>query len=682
MKIKRKIRMLLVLFIFIIIEFIAYRAISSQLALSKDNYIANLICEHWYRVAMGLDNATDLGIFYPINNSVGFLDMMLHLGIPYTFLRVFGLDMYMAIRIAAILLHGVGTIGLFYLLHRKLNFSIKSSLIGILLFSIANSYMSQMIHIYLLALSFVPILIILLINIYDCCDNSRNKVCLYSCLFMSVLALICYSSVYIAMFFVVFSLVFTAAFFLLYISRYKIDSQKIIYLLRRNMGSFLIAVLVGITLMIPFLKIYLPLLIEQSGGYSASDVLMYSPTLSDFWNVGVDNWVYGHVFSQLGYPRGETVIGLPLIESFLIIVAFIMIIKYKKKSVKEIFFFAIALTTIGIWLVITQISDTFSVWVLIRTIIPGLSSMRAIARFCLFLLIPISIVLTWFLDRIFNKVLENKIFMAGVIWLALIGVITMENITMKSINSHWSPESFEAIENPGCSTPPDDCDSFFIVDSSSKSGTTEEMYEIIIRAWAIGYKYNIKSISGIGSVMPYGTDSIFNPYSESYESNICRWVLQHQLENVYAYDSNTNQWISFSDYYLDMETLVIGSSGIDSTEKDDKNSWNWVTNSSASIEIYDIKDNQNKFYKIDFETMKAPNKGDCLVDIYLADEWIASFKPGESVRLSIEVDSIATLTFKTPGNLGYVDTVEDNRKFAFAIENFNINGHKVIIEIE
>lgn len=666
-------KILVLIVFFCILEFIALKSIATNLVTSLDNNIANLMAEHWYRTLRGIEKASDLGVFYPIEKSVGIIDMMLHLGVPYTVFRFLGMDMYFSFLISAVFVHLFGSLGLFYLLRCKFKCVPMASMIGVAVFSVANSYMVHLGHIYLLAISFVPILFILGWKVIGSLNNGKELL-RYGIFFVSILAILCYSSVYIAQFFLLFIVVYgICELYFDYFFNF-IKTKELIHSLRKNWGILIIIGLFGIVLMIPFGMIYIPFFVEQSGGYLASDVLGYAPTLADFWNVGSTNIIYGSIISQLGIMPGETTVGIPLIESFAVIACFIIIFRQGiNKNTHTIK--AIAVATVLCWGMTLKISGNFSLLILLKAILPGFGSMRAIARFCIFLMCPIGILMGWFSDyliKAFQKVNVRNSIIRGV-GIAAIALLLIENATTLITSNNWGVEAFERIENSNSVEPPPECKSFFVVDSSDREYSIGNMYSAAIQAWSIGYKYNVKTINGIGSIFPYESQTVYNIYEKNYIKNIYNWIIKYGLEGVYCYDINKNQWIESYEYFQNNSCTAVINNGISSQEFSDSLKWNWVTARSATFYVENFLD--DKECKIHFGTASAPDDKERIVEVFQDDKWIYSFVPGEEVILNLNIKDRTKLSFETSGEL--VSLEGDSRNFAFMIIDFSIDGKQI-----
>ena len=96
------------IFILILSEIFFFRNIlfnNSLFGDLGDGRLTMLITEHWYRFCCGLEKINDLGIFYPVENTLAYSDMLLGYGIIHSIFRFCGLDMFISYKITLILVH-------------------------------------------------------------------------------------------------------------------------------------------------------------------------------------------------------------------------------------------------------------------------------------------------------------------------------------------------------------------------------------------------------------------------------------------------------------------------------------------------------------------------------------------------------------------------------------------------
>ena len=87
-----------------------------------DARLVAYIMEHWYRVFQNLANWRSPAMFYPVEGTIGYADLMLGYGIVYSGLRTLGLGIFEAAEFTIILFNFLNYLVCFMLLHKVLRF--------------------------------------------------------------------------------------------------------------------------------------------------------------------------------------------------------------------------------------------------------------------------------------------------------------------------------------------------------------------------------------------------------------------------------------------------------------------------------------------------------------------------------------------------------------------------------
>ena len=358
-----------------------------------DGRLTMLVAEHWYRVFQGKARIADLGMFYPAQNTLAYSDMLLGYGVVHSILRILGLNIYYAYKYTILMVHAIGTFSCYWLLRRTLRLRRGSSLLGTTAFSFSDTYIASLIHTQLGALSFLPIAAILAVCFFRNLQNRRKRnAYIYLCI--SILALVLYTSWYTAFFIAVFVVVGCLV-GLLYCGVIRINIWVIIKTFINKVRFDLIAYfLFTVVMLLPFAILEMPMM-KMSGGYSTGQVRMYIPELIDVIHVSPYNWLLGCFFENTAWlnERGlttEVICGFSfvLLGVFLYSLIRSFAVNQTKKAIPQI----IAITVIVcILLTIQWKGPAFCGWRLINKLFPGGKSIRAIARFFVFLNLPMSI---------------------------------------------------------------------------------------------------------------------------------------------------------------------------------------------------------------------------------------------------------------------------------------------------
>lgn len=514
----------------------------SELLISDrgDGRLTNLLVEHWWNFVIGRESFSEIAIFYPAEHVFGYTDLFLGYGILYSILRLIGFNMYVSYKWTLIMIHTIGTFSMYHLLEKKLGLKSVWAIFGTMAFAFSPTLARHLGHTQLMAVSYLPILLILIIGFCES-FNSRLMRNIYAYSFICMFVLLTYTSWYVACFSGIFSLFFC----LIYCTILALKKTPIFGLIRRQLmivGKDLIGYCISVVVLyIPFISIYAPVM-KSTAGYSYGDCKTYLPDIIDFFNVGESNLLLGKVIERLGYTcRGELSEGF----SIVLLLAFVFFyIKYVKRYINNFegseliineLVNAACLTVFVCCLCIIRIGDmNLSLWKLVYTFLPIVRSVRAVARFMLWLSFPISVLTAYMANKCFDSRDINNLISVGICLLLFVS-----NINECGVTSGWSEkEEIDFINN--VETPPANIEAFYIVDSDN---TCDAPYIYQLDSFEIANKFSIKTINGYSGQFPEKWGGIWEVCSKSYETCIYDWVYRYNLQNVYAYDRARNDWI-------------------------------------------------------------------------------------------------------------------------------------------
>lgn len=513
----------------------------------SDGRLTNLLAEHWWNFFRGKEAFTELAMFYPAKGVLGYTDLLLGYGLLHSVFRLLGLNMFLAYKCTLISVHCLGTVSMYYLLKKKFNVQLFWTLFGTIAFSFSDTYARQLIHTQLGALSTLPLLLIFLMGFITNIENRsrRNR---YAYAFLSWFILLTYNSWYIAYFTGMFSLIFLLV-YLIVLKTHKIAALHILWEKIKFIGWDIIGyMLYMLLLFLPFVRIYLPVL-KESSGYSYAACSAFLPEIIDLINVTESNWMLGPFIKALhltsrGY-NGEESQGYSIVVFILFFYLAIVHFKKHKEERKKTFscllvnaiFISILVCLL---LVIRMSSNGVSLWFIVYKLVPMSKSIRAVARFILWLSFPMTIITTFTADRYIvfkNKTLQIIFPVAATV------LVFMSNINKTGVSTGWNAQD-ELNYITNVTVPPEDAKVFYLIDSSQKGGRTDYYH---MDAFEIATWHSLKTINGYSGQQPDGWEGINDIYSEDYEKNVFFWITEHDLNNVYAYDWATNTWIPFEE---------------------------------------------------------------------------------------------------------------------------------------
>ena len=523
-----------------------------------DARLNNLLVEHWFRAFGGKEKFSIVNIFYPITNTLAYTDMLLALAIPYSILRLFGMNMFLANKIVLIGFHIFGSYSLFYLLKKKFKLNNLWSLLGVIVFSYSSAYYVRIGHTQLITISLVPLLIIFMFCFFE---NFQNKVkrIVYGFLTITLYVLIMYTSWYTAF----FTALFMATFIVIYVcvassNKNKVFSNVWMYI-KKCYKEIIAYVVYAICIAIPFFNMYIQVS-RMYGKRSYSEIATMLPELIDFFNVGDNNLLIGRFIKALGLSsrtylnQGEMSVGFSLLTMGLLVAAFFYVRKkYLKEKYKaletegsytvqsKMVLVSIIYAVLVSFILLVQ-SNEISFWYLVYRFVPGGSAIRAAVRYNYYLVMPVAIVIANFGQMLQNRIKKEKVnLIFGIVMpLCAAALVWVSNYNTQGVYAHWNMESenkfIEAV-----SAPPDDCEVMYIVDSKYED-RKYAFHSYQLMAWEVSYKYNLKNMNGYSGQFPKEWE-LDNVWEKDIHTKAAEWIKLNKIDkNVYYYDVATNVW--------------------------------------------------------------------------------------------------------------------------------------------
>jgi len=538
-KINSKLKLVFFILTILLCEYIFFRNV-----MFNDNLIGNyvdgklnmLFVDHWYQVFCGKEFWKDLICFYPAQNVLSYSDMMLGFAMPYSILRLLGLNMFIAFKYSLILVHIVGSYALCFFVRKCLKCTSLCSLLATIGFSYSCGYYYIVTNPQMIALSFIPLI---LICIYYYTENFNKPIRhIYALIGLAIFILLFYTAFYVAYFSIIFIILYMI-FFILTDLFARVTHLRLLF---KNIFShwkdFLCYMIFCIILMLPFIELYLPTF-TSFGGREWFDILLFAPNIYNILNLEISNPLG---FDLTIYPRK---FGFPIIMLALYVISFICyiihIIKNKKDGEKNKFqhtlivslFFTLILS---LFLVVNW--NGSSLWYVLYKLLPGASAIRVLERWPVFIVLPFSIFLAYTLD----KSLASKKWIYYTLLPIILLIVFSCNYSKIGICTDWTVcNELYILEN--VSTPPTDCEIIYITDKTNKYISEDFANENLqMYAWLIANKYNLKTVNGYSGQTPPNWDLFIG--SADIDIRVLRWLKSNNIYDkiVYAYDIGTNTW--------------------------------------------------------------------------------------------------------------------------------------------
>ena len=518
-----------------------------------DGRLTMLITEHWYHVFRGQSSVTDLGIFYPAPNTLGYSDLLLGFGLIHSVFRLFGLDMYLAYKYTILFVHAVGTFSCWYLLKRVLGVKPVWAFFGTLAFSFSDSYITSLNHAQLAAISLIPLFAIFVIRFFQFLPE-RKKRNLYAIAAIVLIELVLYTAWYIAFFSALFAGICLVVWLLLGIGRKGYLKQQFALFFRTVRYDLLIYAAIGVALAVPFILLELPIS-KMSGGRDyyefANDMIA---TLPGVIHVSADNWLLGQWFESFDSLKGanhEIIRGFSVVLLGLFAAGLVRtVIRMRRKEEPEsddsrknrtvwFLYGVIAVSVlINVLLSIRWNDQGLSGWHLVYKLVPGGKSIRAVGRIFLFLNLPMAVITACIWSRETGKETKNPWLRYGCAVLAVV-LLFVTNLNTTGVYARWDRDSaVKRLER--ISPPPEDCETFYYVDVNKP----EDFLPFVqTDAYELADAYQIKTINGYSGLVPANWGEIWLIDGKGYFIAVDNWIKKYDLQHVYAYAVEDDTWI-------------------------------------------------------------------------------------------------------------------------------------------
>ena len=569
----KKMEIILTIFALITIAFLEYIFFAKVLFNDKligetnDSRLNNLLVEHWYHVFCGQESFSVVNIFYPMPNTVAFTDMLVGFAIPYSILRAFGMNMFLANKIVLILFHVFGSYSFYYLLNKKFKISSIWALVGVVIFSYSSAYYVRIGHTQLIAISLIPLFIIMLYSFFEYFANKKKRI-IYGFLTVTSYVFIMYTSWYTAFFTALFMVTIAVVYFVVSLAN-KNNIIKIVWAyIKKCYKEVLCYIVYTAIIATPFFMLYLPVS-KMFGKRTYAEIVSQLPELIDFFNVSTSNRMLGWLMEKLnldgraetnGYFVWELMVGFSIFVIGLLVFLFFYIRrmylkqKYvalekegKYTNTKMIFRVSLIYSVFVSFLLLVQ-SNGASLWLFVYLIVPGASAIRAVVRYNFFLTIPIAMIIATE-GYYFCKKYDLRMVYKIAIPILLAGLIWYSNLNKEGIQAIWTITE-EQRQLSTVSAPPSDCEAMYIVDTNPSGhtyyGKSYTWIDYQHFAWEICEKYHLKNLNGYSGQFPVGwkLENADNAMIHKYASD---WIEGTNVTlNVYYYDCGTDTWHKYA----------------------------------------------------------------------------------------------------------------------------------------
>jgi hypothetical protein len=492
-----------------------------------DGLIALSIVHHWYNFFHGIEGWQTVGYFYPYVNTLGYNDGYFLYGVLYTFFRAFDINMFLSLELSSATIRLIGFYAFFYLAYRQLHLKFWPCLLGATLFSLSSTVIIGG-HIQILSVSLAPLLTVFLIHYFNALLVQQNTA---RAIFWGSLASVLYASWLLSAYYMAWFYTFFAVIFLAWISFYQYR-YHFFRLNKPSLWGLLVPLTVMLVALIPFLVTYLPIVIQNGTQPYDPEVRAYLPKIIDFIDFGNQNLIWGKWLSHLHLPVGEDVVGFPLIFLAIFMIAVIQVIRGQPDGK---FVYLRPLTyAIVFSLVITLSFHGKALWWFVWNYFPGAKGLRVVARYWIFLVFPMSLLISYFFS---TYVAKSRMGQSFLLLIALLLVLE-QGTPPTSIYDHTPDQAFIDASK----SIPASCRVFYVTGTRHDLPAFLTCYFNNVDAMLISEVTGVRTINGYSTFTPHDWDFRYYP-QETYLDRINTYLKKYQItDGVCVLDINKMQW--------------------------------------------------------------------------------------------------------------------------------------------
>lgn len=509
-----------------------------------DALIQTNLLQHWYNVFTGNSRWDVVGYFYPFENTLGYNDGYFLFGFFYTLYRILGFDIFLSTDLVNITIKIIGFYSFWYLSKKTLKLDLLSSLVGAVIFTLANSMSEQMTHAQLLTIAFSPLLTSFIIGyLKSLKENNRSSAVKNGFLASLLLALWLFTSYYMAWFYIFFLTISLFVFILICLFS---TSLRNTLRFKPNLPSLLIPVVCFLIFIIPFLNVYLPKA-KETGGQPLYAVEYYAPSFFNIIDPGTHNLLFGTLSDKLFgnldtvIRNGEFNIGFAPISIIITLAFFIYTVFKNNGGIERIFVISLCSALfISLSLVVKQ--GDFFLWKFVWQFFPGAKGMRVTARYVLFLLFPLSLIIAYFIHAFRRN--ANKYLL-----MVLCTLLVLEQVNLAP-NARFNRK----IQNDfvkSLPAPPSECKAFYVVGQRLNEFPVDNkniylnLYPHNVDAMLISEIFKLRTVNGFSSFNPPGWIFEKDPLP-TYMLRVNKYIYEHDIrDGMCEFDLEKLRWTYF-----------------------------------------------------------------------------------------------------------------------------------------
>ncbi|SDC37769.1 hypothetical protein [Belnapia rosea] len=466
-----------------------------------DAVIELAILEHWVNVLAGRSAWDRTDYFFPVPGTLGYNDGYLLFGLLQAGFRAAGADPFLGGELVNATMRLIGFLGTYALGRRAFGLDWGWALLGAVLFTISNNLFIRGNHAQLFSVGLVSVVGLLLHGMLAALLQRRwGAMLLWGAGFALGFAAVLMTGFYMAW----YCAWFGGTLFLAWLLVAGPPARRRLWEAIRA-GAWPLAglALLAVAAEIPFLLLYLPKAAE-TGMHPWADVLKHVPSLLDIIHVGEANWLWGWLVRALNgafrpsFPFwSELMTGMPPLLLLVFAAALVWLWRGGGEAppARVALLRALAIAVLVTWALTLQVGGVTG-WSLVYRFVPGAKAARVVARYQIFLTLPVVVLAMAVLSAEARRLPR----------LAVAALCTL--LLAEQLNGHaplFLDRPLEAGRLAAVPPPPPACQAFYVSAARRESRFGEEVdnpYNHNTEAMLVAAVRHLPTINGISTFNP------------------------------------------------------------------------------------------------------------------------------------------------------------------------------------
>lgn len=495
------------------------------------------LVEHWYQVFRGQAELFSPAMFYPVKGIIGYSETMFVHALPYSGLRLAGMDMFSALAVPLVVFSFLNYASCYFLLRRVIGVHVIASVAGAMFFAFNSPRFNHVGHYSYQAAFFLPIVVACVVRFFQRRENLTS---------LQAFGLLAAAAAGLVIQFVIspyqgWFFVFWSFLFLVIVFAVRSTRRVAVEIVGRWWPALTGAAVVLAAGVLPLFFLYTRVA-PSVRPRSYESALQLTPDAWSLIQMGGRNYIWGGVSAALSrlHPlfSSELYIGIGLVPSLALLALIAWAVRAIVRDMQEPasgavtpkiqrgFLAALVLATALFYVIAMKYLGGSSPWRIIYQFVPGADGLRAIARHVMVLVLPMSIVFAVFLHRGLQTISARPAPRARqALTLALLAVVTFG-----VVEQFGNPPSFSTtaelkrLETLAASLP-QNCAVFYAAAAPVRKPVKHEEQ---IDAMLVSVIRRLPTVNGYTGHLPPGW-SLRDVEAPDYEQKVAEWIARHRV---------------------------------------------------------------------------------------------------------------------------------------------------------